>query len=99
MKNLGGSGGPYVSGAILCFFPYITSGVNGFLKNWKKGMYNTESGLNDNQFQYYVNKAPLIWHYMATEYEMEFISGFMGITYNKADNSLRPELGWVFRQK
>lgn len=36
-----------------------------------------------------------MWLYYEKSYKMKFISGLLGITYDKEKNVIKPELGWA----
>lgn len=42
--------------------------------------------------------TPFIWKYYGTDYNMSFISGFVGVKiYNEEEKSITPELGWTIQ--
>ena len=43
-------------------------------------------------------KAPFIWDYVGTRYEMEFLGGFVGVKQDPLSLFLRPEIGWIVRE-
>jgi hypothetical protein len=45
------------------------------------------------------SKADFIWDYFKIKYEMEFLSGFIGIKQDKNSFMLRPEIGWLVKDK
>lgn len=76
----GGSGGPYISGHITRFYPY--------LKNWhdenKYTLKNSFQSLTSDQMPAGLCQVPFKWEYfMITVYDMAFISGFVGVTQDK----------------
>jgi hypothetical protein len=40
-------------------------------------------------------KAPFLWKCLGDTYSMEFIGGFVGVSQNPVDRSLRPAIGWA----
>jgi hypothetical protein len=40
-------------------------------------------------------KAPFLWNYLGTHYEMEFVGGLIGVAQDAATLALRPEIGWA----
>jgi hypothetical protein len=97
-KVHGGSGGPYISGWINTFFPYLCH-WNKFYQN--KGFDKTSRsyGPTMDQFPSGLSKLPFKWEYFNTTFEMEFIGGFIGSYQDVNDLSLTPALGWAVRDK
>lgn len=98
----GGSGGPYITGWITAFFPY--------LKNWETGRATTRNsghtnagkefqghGLTTDAFPVGLAAAPFLWKYLGHSYEMEFLGGFVGVSQDRETLRLRPEIGWAVR--
>jgi len=94
------SGGPYISGWIIKFFPYINNDnkmtINPYLDKEPKIHFE---GLLTNQFNNGLSKADFIWNYYGTNYEMEFLAGFIGIKQDLKTLTLRPEIGWMVKDK
>lgn len=100
-KRHGGSGGPYITGWIIKFFPYLnTKGdsprMNPYIDKEPTGSF---AGLRTTSFYNGLSKAEFVWDYHGTEYEMEFLAGFIGIRQNKESMTLRPEIGWVVKNQ
>lgn len=98
-KRKNESGGPYISGWIIKFFPYL----NDNNKMYKNPYIDKEpeqfEGLLTNQFNTGLSKADFIWNYYGTDYEMEFLAGFIGIKQDQKTLTLRPEIGWLVKDK
>jgi hypothetical protein len=94
------SGGPYITGWIIKFFPYINDNnkmnINPFIDIEPKKHFE---GLLTNQFNNGLSKANFIWNYYGTNYEMEFLAGFIGIKQDLNTLTLRPEIGWLVKDK
>ena len=94
------SGGPYITGWIIKFFPYINDNnkmtINPYIDKEPKKHFE---GLLTNQFNNGLSKADFIWNYYGTNYEMEFLAGFIGIKQDLKSLTLRPEIGWVVKNK
>jgi hypothetical protein len=94
------SGGPYITGWIIKFFPYINDNnkvtINPYIDKEPKKHFE---GLLTNQFNNGLSKADFIWNYYGTKYEMEFLAGFIGIKQDKKTLTLRPEIGWLVKDK
>jgi Domain of unknown function (DUF4419) len=88
------SGNPYITGWITDFFPY--------LKDSRTEEFSKQSHFSHefttNMFPSGLAKAPFMFNYNGPLYNMEFISGFLGVKQNPDDLFLRPEIGWVIRE-
>lgn len=95
------SGGPYITGWIIKFFPYVTDGNQEMIKNPYIDREPEEfmEGLKTNQFNNGLSKANFIWNYFGHKYEMEFLVGFIGIKQDKKSQTLKPEIGWLVKDK
>lgn len=90
--------GPYASGWLLTFFPYVHShdenhpiSMNPYLELWKND--KSLQGLRTDSFPESVLKVPFRWNYLGLTYDMEFCSGIVG-TSQTSEGILRPEVGW-----
>lgn len=104
-KEGGGSGGPYVTGHVLRFFPYIkdhrrsSSLVRNKLMSEDKmrGLENSwgMGGLTYDKFPSGLSSVPFTWKYMPHDrnYAMKFYAGFMGSRF--LGGSMRPAIGWA----
>jgi hypothetical protein len=95
------SGGPYITGWIIKFFPYINRDKSGLERNpyIDKEPEEFGDGLYTTDFTSGLSKADFIWKYYDQIYEMEFLAGFIGIKQDKKTLTLRPEIGWLVREK
>lgn len=95
------SGGPYITGWIIKFFPYVNGGDGQMIPNpyIEREPGEFMEGLETNQFNSGLSKADFIWDYFKIKYEMEFLSGFIGIKQDKNSFMLRPEIGWLVKDK
>jgi hypothetical protein len=106
-----GSGSPYVSGWILKLFPYLDSpeakwfALTGeetsaplLRRNPWLSHSTSEKGPGRDDFPSMPAKAPFRWKFSSTEYEMELVGGFLGISQDPDSLSLRPEIGWAVRE-
>lgn len=100
-KRVDESGGPYITGWFIKFFPYISSDKDRMIKNpyIDKEPKDFMEGLTTNQFNSGLSKFDFIWDYYDKKYEMEFMSGFIGIKQDKKSLTLRPEIGWLVKDK
>ena len=95
------SGGPYITGWIIKFFPYVTEYGNKLVLNEyiDRDPEETLEGLTTNQFNNGLSKVDFIWNYFDKKYEMEFMAGFIGIKQDPKSLILRPEIGWAVKDK
>lgn len=101
-KMEGMSGGPYISGHILQFFPYILDHnsrivCNRFITGTEKDDWAT--GITTMETPCGFSVAPFTWEYYRTRRPMEFVAGFIGVTQDVETYALRPEIGWTVRNK
>lgn len=105
-----GSGSPHVTGWVLKLFPYLdnpeakyarlygrASAAPPLLRNAWLSAPTSKSGPGRDDFPSLPAKAPFLWKYLVTDYEMEFVGGLMGIAQDPTTLSLRPEIGWAVR--
>ena len=95
----GGSGGPYVTGAINAFFPYLPTRGGGYRSNhhalkWSEGIGSMGGGPNVNDFPMGISSVPFVWHYYSAKYDMSFLGGFIGTSQDPTTGALRPAIGW-----
>ena len=95
------SGGPYIKGWLIKFFPYLnTTGdkprINKYIDTEPTDFF---SGLTTENFYNGVSQADFVWNYLETKFEMEFIAGFIGIKQDKNTLALRPEIGWAVKER
>ncbi|MCW8140939.1 MAG: DUF4419 domain-containing protein [Planctomycetota bacterium] len=95
-KFEGTSGGPYVTGWVNAFFPWICEGgelaSNPFALRW-----SAEAGPRPEQFPTGMSKAPFVWDCLGTRSSMELLGGFAGVSQDADSLALRPEIGWAVR--
>ncbi|MEI6655902.1 MAG: hypothetical protein WCP45_14150 [Verrucomicrobiota bacterium] len=41
--------------------------------------------------------VPFVWDYLGTKYDMQFLAGFCGVSYDPQTELLRAEIGWGVR--
>ena len=46
-----------------------------------------------------LSKAEFIWVYKGKQYKMEFLAGFIGTRQDKKSMNLKPEIGWVVKER
>ncbi|WMX12345.1 DUF4419 domain-containing protein [Aureispira sp. CCB-E] len=91
------SGAPSnVSGWICKFFPFIKNADQAWVKN--PNITNTENNpIPLNAFPSGKSIVPFTWKYLNQCFEMEFISGFIGIKENLNTKFLETEINWVIK--
>ena len=88
-KEGGGSGGPFVSGHIQKFYPYMCS-------NYTKSTFGSHYTLAD--FPVGISKVPFVWDYHGTIFPMEFSGGIVGVQVGEG-GELRCGFGWSVRDE
>ncbi len=96
------SGGPFITGWLLKFFPYIEEVVkkdSRWIPTYRINPY-LERLPEDYEFQANhipsgLSHVPFKWDYGTTTYDMKFLAGFIGISQDKATKALRPEISWA----
>ena len=88
VKKEGGSGGPYYTGNIIYFFPYLKKYDGGHRRNPFNNKV-TASDIPDG-----LSSVPFKWNYYGTEYDMKFIAGFASTTVSE-EGALKPDISWA----
>jgi hypothetical protein len=94
-KEGGGSGGPFISGHVNAFFPYVGSDNS---KNKYIGTCPSYHGNTLSSFNQSISKVPFIWDYFDKKYPMEFVGGLVGITQDDL-GCVRGAFGWAVRDE
>ena len=89
----GGCGGPFVTGWIIKFFPYIGNQPNNFFNLAYNAQINF-GGLTNRSFPNGLASVDFEWNYFDKKCEMQLISGFVGTSQDSTNLTLRPEIGW-----
>ena len=96
-KVQGGSGGPYLSGWSINFFPYLKENEkNVFVweKTWLEAYSFGFGGLKTSDFLPTFSKAPVKWFYFGKEIDLMFVGGLFGNHYSSSDKSIKPVFGY-----
>jgi hypothetical protein len=103
------SGGPYVSGWINTFFPYIVRSstfgrsselqVNPFYNFWETVPDQFAPGPRDDAYPTGLSCAPFMWRYLGNNIPMEFRGGFVGVSRDRVTLAMQPVIGWVIRKR
>ena len=87
------SGGPYINGHILNFFPYCQN----YKHEIEKRVINKNGwgggGLTTNSFTGGLSSVPFIWLYYGQTFPMGFVSGFIGMETDR--ESIKPNISWA----
>lgn len=109
-KYNGGSGGPYVTGWINVFFPYLetqdhqtnerTPVPNEHAIKWEAGLArHSFGGPKMDAFPMGLSSAPFTWNYLGTLIPMVFMGGFVGVSQDPTTSAVRPAIGWAIGEK
>jgi hypothetical protein len=90
------SGGDYINGWIVDFFPYLQIG-RVERPNWTFGG-QSRSGIEITSLPGSLCIAPFTWQFLTISYKMEFVAGFIGFTQDAHDFAVRPKIGWAVRE-
>ena len=107
-KQVDASGGPYLSGWITDFFPYVGRDE----PNERNRAFREEpipeaqriyeshfgSGITTDHLPSSLTKVPFVWKYRGEEFPMELLAGFVGFTQDAETLRLRPKIGWAVRE-
>ena len=93
----GGSGGPYVSGWINSFFPYLGDKRHKYV-DWTKSRAVMSGGPTPDKFPSSLVCVDFIWEYYSQEIDMQFVGGILGSEVQ--DNmTVRPTTGWAVAEQ
>lgn len=103
-----GSGGPYINGWLLAFFPYLVSpddppSRNDLMDVWRLSAdtpdaWKLTAGITTSDLPCGLSQAPFVWKYMGVELKMSFLSGFLGVKQDKKTLALAPHIGYAVVQ-
>jgi hypothetical protein len=112
-KHLSGSGGPFVTGWISAFFPYLRGarteratrknpifeqGGAALAQMLEPSDDRSASRITTEAFPSGLARAPFRWKYLNETYDMELLAGFVGVRQDPETLSLRPEIGWALSE-
>lgn len=91
-----GSGNPHISGWANALFLYLKSPkgnvTNPIAIGTKTSRYGTA-----NDFPSGLSKVPFVWDYYGSEFDYEFLGGFVGVDQDTETLAVRPSIGWAVR--
>jgi len=97
-KVSGGSGGPYVNGWNIVFFPYLKNGYkNESMPSWNAP--KRFGGISPGKVTWGFNKAPFKWEYYDKVFDMNLLGGFIGVSQDPNTKALKPEIGWLVGER
>lgn len=90
------SGGPYITGWIADFFPYLFEERDG-------NTFDAEDpyacldlwGIEVDCLPHSLNEVPFTWDHWGRLFHMKFVAGFIGFTQDAASLAVRPRIGWA----
>ena len=88
------SGGPYITGWIMDFFPYRPERAT----LWSADCTKAFTGLRSGDLPTGLSTAPFRWQFPARAVDMQFIAGFTAFTQDAATFAVRPKIGWAVRE-
>jgi len=103
-KEGGGSGGPYVTGWVNTFFPYVKDHRGGYTRENKfaltleagRGFFD---GPNSDDIPPGMSTVPFKWIYYSEVFLMKFLGGFIGAHVHPATGEVRPAIGWAVAEE
>jgi hypothetical protein len=94
----GDSGGPYVTGFVNVFFPYIgwddDMTFNRTALEWSASM-RTDDGPTPSIIPPGLSMVPFDWTHLRETFPMQFLGGFVGATQDPDTLAIRPSIGWA----
>jgi hypothetical protein len=96
----------WFSGWFNIFFPYINSRWNRFCEPYSTERKYVTKNPNDHSdhngpdiayFPNGISKAPVLWDYHGTEFNLDLKSGFLGARQDAETGTIRPEVGWFIQ--
>ncbi|MEK7953072.1 DUF4419 domain-containing protein [Luteolibacter soli] len=93
------SGGPFISGWINAFFPYLEdqgrpAGEPFLFRNAGVGGLVHE-GICSDRFPSGMSLAPFVWDYLDTKIPMKLFAGFAGVSQDPCTLEVRSAIGWA----
>jgi hypothetical protein len=105
-KEGSGSGGPYVTGAVNVFYPYLRNyktkaftTPNEAALSWDQGIGCMCGGPTTDNVPLGFSSVPFTWNYYGKLYPMQFLGGFLGTSQDPETKIVRPALGWAVGPK
>ena len=92
-KQSGGSGGPFVTGYVNAFFPYLRNKKVNPYANGTRSPYR--DGPRTDDIPGGLSVVPFQWKYYGQDLPMDFLGGFVGTHQDEGTQQVRPVLGWA----
>jgi hypothetical protein len=109
-KENDSSGGPYLTGWLVKFFPYLQRDEYEPAPSYKRtgrklnvrnpyleAGSDDDFGVSAETLPSGLSRAPFVWDYLGQRYAYEFIAGLVGIEQDRLTMGLRPKIGWAVR--
>lgn len=93
----GGSGGPFINGYIMDFFPYLTDYRDNTMENTWNHEDGYGGGVTMSRIPANFSPVDVEWNFHGQKRDMIFQGGVIGVCYE--ENTVRPEVGWCVSQK
>jgi Domain of unknown function (DUF4419) len=94
-----GSGGPWVSGWLNAFFPFLVPSREKPVRNRLATDWDDAKNRDDDptlsDFPCGLAAVEFVWEYLRTELPMELLGGFVGVSQDPVSLAVRPATGWV----
>lgn len=103
-KPNGASGGPYATGWINLFFPYLQENGGRIFRNPNLLKWRTDiklafkGGPTTEEFPGGLSRCPFVWNVLGTTVPMNFYGGFVGVTRDTQTGAVAPVTGWAVTQ-
>lgn len=108
LKNA--SGGPFVTGWINVLFPYLSIEKyreEELIRSMKRNAFARileagervpyGGGPRTSDYPHGFSVAPFLWKYLGTDFPMELLGGFTGVSQDPQSLAVRPVIGWAVR--
>jgi hypothetical protein len=97
------SGGPFIRGWVVKFFPYYEAFIEHDQRAYERNPYLTDDpnfppsrfGFTTNMATTGLSYVPFTWECSDGLYKMQLVSGFVGVSQDHSTKALRPEIGWA----
>lgn len=105
------SGGPYLTGWVGVFFPYLLDRDTGQATCRNQTLTAPAWERRESEQPWFgggptlewlpsgLSRVPFVWQYMERHHPMELLAGFTGVRQDPATFTLRPEIGWAVRER
>ncbi len=101
-KGAEGRRGPYITGHIRAFFPYVCLRERKLVRRIVRQPLsasgrNRQCFLTSDNLPGGLSQARFMWRYRGEDRPMDVVAGFVGVREGTGGRTIRPEVGWVVR--